>query len=55
MKKMIVEFHIDESEFQELMDKDDMTLEEAVNQELADGNLDLNEVFFSEIRIENIN
>ena len=51
---MIIEFHIDETEFLELMENEDLTLEEAINQELADGNLDLNEVFFDDIRIEDL-
>jgi hypothetical protein len=43
MRKLKITLHFEfrEEDFQELMDNDELTLEEAVQQELEDGNIEL--------------
>jgi hypothetical protein len=54
MKKMIIEFKIDEADFEHIMKEDNLTLEEAIHQEIEDGNLDFNDLFFYDIKIEDL-
>jgi len=54
MKKMIIEIRIDENDFVSLMESDNLTLEEAIHQEIEDGNLDFNELVFYDIKIQDI-
>jgi hypothetical protein len=52
MKKMIIEVKINEADFEHIMKEDNLTLEEAIHQEIEDGNLDFNELCFYDIKIE---
>ena len=54
MKKMIIEVRIDENDFVSIMESDNLTLEEAIHQEIEDGNLDFNELVFYDIKIQDI-
>jgi hypothetical protein len=54
MKKIIIEFKIDEADFEHIMKEDNLTLEEAIHQEIEDGNLDFNDLFFYDIKIEDL-
>jgi hypothetical protein len=54
MKKMIIEIKIDENDFAPIMKSDNLTLEEAIHQEIEDGNLDFNELVFCDIKIQDI-
>jgi len=51
-KKLVVTYEIDSEDYEELMQSEDLTLEEAVNQLMDDGELELNDIPIIEFTVE---
>ena len=51
-KKLIIECYVDSVDFSDLMKEDDLTLEEAIGQQLDDGELNLEDLSIITWRLE---
>lgn len=51
-KKLVVTYEIDSDDYEELMQSEDLTLEEAVSQLMDDGELELNDIPIIDFTIE---